>query len=131
MIYDLTAYVHHAERFGPECVLETAAGDLSRDDLGKLKAFIDSKERTFRWKNGQWVERREGGRRQCEHCGLDLPPGTSIQARYHKHCKGTAKKRRRHARNMVGAPQAGGVPPIASEVGGSPGLGAHPGATGA
>jgi hypothetical protein len=34
--YSLDAYRRHAERFGAECVFETAVGDLSVVDLGRL-----------------------------------------------------------------------------------------------
>jgi hypothetical protein len=55
---DLAAYRIHVEKFGPELVLETATSDLSVDELGQLAAFIDSMERAYRWKNGEWAPRR-------------------------------------------------------------------------
>lgn len=54
----LWKYRTHAERFGPDLVLETAQADLSTEQLGQLAAFIDSMERTHRWKDGEWVPRR-------------------------------------------------------------------------
>lgn len=56
---DLETYRTHVEKFGPEMVLETAQSDLPVEQLGELSAFIDSMERTHRWKDGEWVPRRE------------------------------------------------------------------------
>ena len=52
--HDLTDYINHAERYGPECVLETAVFELPRQDAAKLRAFIESKQRVFEFKRGQW-----------------------------------------------------------------------------
>lgn len=38
--YDLNAYRRHAERFGPECVFETAMCDLSAVPLGRLSLHL-------------------------------------------------------------------------------------------
>lgn len=94
--YDLDAYRKHAEAFGPECVIETAAHDLTDADLGELVAFIDSKQRAFRWKGDRWQERRQPVR-TCEFCHRELPPTASPRVRYHRYCRSTAKKRRQRA----------------------------------
>ena len=99
-ISDLQGYIRHAELFGPECVLETAREDLTLEELGQLKGFIDSRERTHRFKRGQWEERRSATSRACEHCGLDLPKGVRADMRYHGHCADSAyRSRRRTARD--------------------------------
>jgi hypothetical protein len=36
----LTEYQRHLEKFGVECLLETAAHDLTTQELGQLKALI-------------------------------------------------------------------------------------------
>jgi hypothetical protein len=106
-VHDLTDYMTHVERYGPECVLET----VSQKDVGKLRAFIESKERVFEFKRGQWVERKGKAPRACALCGLDLPPGSSVQTRYHSHCRSTAASRRRRAK--TGSAAAGGaLPPV-------------------
>jgi len=110
--HDLTDYINHAERYGPECVLETAVFELPRQDAAKLRAFIESKQRVFEFKRGQWVERRGRAVRACAHCGRDLPPGTSAQTLYHKHCRSTAKGRRRKARKAPGGGWTGVAPPL-------------------
>jgi hypothetical protein len=99
---DLTSYINHVNRFGPECVLETAMFDLPKQDVARLRAFIASKERVFEFKRGEWIERRGRAPRACAHCGLDLPPGASLQTLYHKHCRRTAEKRRERARRAPG-----------------------------
>ena len=92
--YPLESYLRHAELFGPELVLETAAGDLTSRELAQLQAFIESRERTHRWRNGRWEERPERALRRCAHCGLDLPRAARANQRYHGHCKSTAASRR-------------------------------------
>jgi hypothetical protein len=78
---DLSAYVMHVQHYGPDAVMESAFEDLSERDLGKLKATIESMERTHQFKAGKWIERRQVIR-QCERCGLDLPPG--YRGRFHR-----------------------------------------------
>ena len=93
-IPDFHGYIRHAELFGAECVLETAREDLTRGDLGELKAFIDSKERTHRFKDGHWQERRSTTPRACEQCGLDLPRAARANMRFHGHCADSAYRNR-------------------------------------
>lgn len=80
---NLDEYVRHVELFGPDCVLETAAGDLNRAELGSIKAFIESKQRTHRFRLGRWEETRSPRPRQCEGCGLDLPIDAKAHRRFH------------------------------------------------
>jgi hypothetical protein len=100
--HDLADFIRHVERNGPECVLEVAAGTLSDTDVGELRGFIDWKERTQRFKRGQWTERNQQQVRACESCGLDLPPGGRANQRYHKHCRSTESRRRSRARQAAG-----------------------------
>jgi hypothetical protein len=93
-IFPLQDYVRHVEQYGSECVLQTARDDLGLGELGELKAFIDSMERTYRFRGGNWEDRREAKPRSCEQCGLDLPRGSRTTRRRHDHCKGTARRQR-------------------------------------
>jgi hypothetical protein len=69
-------YRRHAELYGPELVVETAAHDLDERELAELRSYVGHLERTKRWHKGSWHERRAGGR-PCENCGLDLPANAS------------------------------------------------------
>lgn len=91
--YTLTDYQRHADHYGPECVLETAAHDLSEHELGELAAHIKSLERVSTFKRGHWVERRQRFR-ACEECGRDLPATASSLMRRHSHCKSRAYRAR-------------------------------------
>src|SRR5262249_12288025 len=100
----LQQYQTHLEKFGPECLLETAATELGRDDLGQLKALVESYERTYRWQPGRgWVHRGQEVR-QCEHCGLDLPKNAHKLTRYHGYCR-SARERSRKAATPHRAPR--------------------------
>jgi hypothetical protein len=107
---DLAAYIEHATKYGPECIIETAASHLDDRDLGQLKAWFESRQRSYYWQVGRaggpdskWVLKREKPK-ACEYCGKDLPPGMSSRARYHSHCQQAAAKRRQRARRPT--PQA-------------------------
>ena len=93
----LSAYIAHAERFGPECVLETAARELDTPDLAQLKGFVDAKERVYRYHGGSWVPKRVQGRVVCDWCQLDLPPGVKKSTKYHAHCRKAAFRARNAA----------------------------------
>jgi hypothetical protein len=94
--HTLAEYQRHLEKFGPECVLETAAGDLDARELGELAALIGSMERTGRYHNGEWVHSGQDVR-VCEECGKDLPKTAGPQMRRHPHCRDRLKKRRKRA----------------------------------
>jgi hypothetical protein len=38
---DLQAYIKHVDLYGPDCILETAAGDLPEKELGELFANLE------------------------------------------------------------------------------------------
>lgn len=95
--HTLTEYQRHLELYGSECLLETAAGDLTDSELGQLKALIDSTERISRRHGDRWVHRGQEVR-VCEQCGKDLPKSAGPQMKYHLHCRGRLKKRRQRAR---------------------------------
>jgi hypothetical protein len=98
--YDLAAYQRHVDLYGPECVLETAASDLGRDDVARLAAYIEHRERVSRFHAGQWVHRGQEVR-VCEECRLDLPKGASSRMRRHKHCARRIAKRRERAKQTA------------------------------
>src|ERR1700730_3142636 len=99
--HDLTAalddYRRHAERYGPELVVETAAHDLEERELAELRSYVQHLERTKRWHRGRWHDTRVSGR-PCESCGLDLPANASPRMRLHAHCRGRLKKCRQRER---------------------------------
>jgi hypothetical protein len=71
---NLAAYQRRRERFGHECLLQTAAHDLPTTDLALLKALMESMERTGRFIRGRWHQNAMSqDRGQCPLCGLDLP----------------------------------------------------------
>jgi hypothetical protein len=96
-------YLRHLERFGPECLLQTAAGDddLARKDLIQLKAVVESRERVDVFKRGSWQPRKERAPRLCDHCGLELPPGSIRSRRFHEHCRSARYKRAARARSRA------------------------------
>jgi hypothetical protein len=102
--YTLDEYIRHVDLFGSECVLETVADDLSRYELGQLKAYIESKERTHRFRGGRWEERRAARPRPCDACGLDLPLGIRENKRYHDDAcrKRHVRAKARHASKDTG-----------------------------
>jgi hypothetical protein len=89
----LADYSRHLERFGPECILQTAADDLSEHELGELAAQINSLERVSTFKRGHWVERHQRFR-ACDECGLDLPSSARANMRRHPHCNSRARRSR-------------------------------------
>jgi len=91
----LAQYQTHLDKFGPECVLETAATELSEKELGQLKALIDSRQRIQVFKRGRWGDRKERQPRKCRICGLDLPRDAYSNRIQHEHCRRTAYRRRR------------------------------------
>jgi hypothetical protein len=93
----LADYRQHAELYGPELVVETAAHDLDEREVGELRCYVKHLQRTKRWKAGRWYERRIP-RRPCEECGLDLPTGARADTQRHVHCRERAAKRRARAR---------------------------------
>lgn len=101
MTCTLESYVRHAELFGPDLIIETAAGELDEQDLGSLKGFLDSRRRTHRYKGGRWQELRARRSRPCEHCKLDLPPGSTSRRRYHEHCGAAVQRKRARSRSAA------------------------------
>jgi hypothetical protein len=102
----LEAWKRHVERFGPDLVLESAARELRERELGELKAFIESKQRSHYWQAGRaggpdshWRERREKAT-TCDHCGLDLPVGSGARRRFHSHCRVAAYRASRATRSV-------------------------------
>src|SRR5260370_3883162 len=93
----LDEYRRHAELYGPELVVETAAHKLDERELAELRSYVGHLERTKPWHRGRWHDRRHTGR-PCESCGLDLPASASSRMRLHAHCRGALKKRRRRER---------------------------------
>ncbi len=94
--HTLTEYQQHVEKFGSECILETAASDLDERELGELAAFIEHMERVSVFRHGQWTHHGQEVR-VCEECGKDLPKGPSRRMRRHKHCARRVAKRRERA----------------------------------
>ncbi len=90
----LAAYLRHLQLYGPECIIETAAGDLAAAELGELKATVDSMERVYQFKSGDWEPIRIIPARTCVECGLDLPRNASSRMKRHPHCKSRASRRR-------------------------------------
>jgi hypothetical protein len=89
----LAEYQVHLERFGPECVLETAAGDLPAAELGQLKALVESRERTHLWRTGDWHPLRMEAARLCDECNLELPRNARSNVTRHRRCGDGARKR--------------------------------------
>jgi len=89
----LADYRRHAELYGPELIIETAASDLNEHDLGELRSYVRHLERTKRWHRGCWHDRHIAAR-PCEECGLDLPTGARADTQRHVHCRERAAKRR-------------------------------------
>jgi hypothetical protein len=89
----LDDYRRHAELFGPELIVDTAAHDLSESDLGELRGYVGHLERTKRFHRGRWEDKRLKVR-VCEDCGRDLPPKASPRMRFHTHCRERLKRRR-------------------------------------
>jgi hypothetical protein len=110
----LEQYQRHLEKFGAELLVETAVHDLSTEELGQLKALVDSMERVYRFKAGRWAPKRQVVR-QCEHCGLDLPQNAHPKARYHPHCRRTAQSQRYRARGTAQGDKAAPTRVSASE----------------
>lgn len=92
----LSEYIHHAEQWGPECILETARSDLDERDLGELVAWLDWQSRAHRWRDGRWQSRRAVVT-ACEECGCDLPVGSRAGTRFHAACRSRAQRRRSKA----------------------------------
>jgi hypothetical protein len=109
----LDDYRRHAELYGPELVVETAAHELDERELAELRCYVMHLERTKRWHKGRWHERRASAR-PCESCGLDLPASASSRMRLHAHCRGALKKRRQRerARDAPGSRSRGGQRPL-------------------
>src|SRR5262249_40906936 len=88
-------YAVHLEKFGPECIVETAAHDLDEKELGELGALIKSKLRTLRLKRisgaVQWIPLRVAAR-ACTVCGRDLPTAYGPRRRRHDQCRGKGKR---------------------------------------
>jgi hypothetical protein len=97
----------HAELYGPELVVETAAYELDERELAELRSYVRHLERTKRWHRGRWRDMRVTGR-PCESCGLDLPANASSRMRLHAHCRGALKKRRQRERARMVRPGARG-----------------------
>jgi hypothetical protein len=94
--HTLTEYQRHAELYGSECVLETAAGDLDETELDQLAAFVGHMERVSVFRHRQWTHHGQE-MRVCEECGKDLPKGSSRRMLRHPHCARRVAKRRRRA----------------------------------
>jgi hypothetical protein len=104
----------HAELYGPELVVETAARDLDKRERAEFRGYVQHLERTKHWRAGRWHDRRLVSR-PCEECGLDLPAGAKADMRRHVHCRERAAKRRVRARalGMGHRPQEGaGCAPV-------------------
>lgn len=104
----LSEYRRHAELFGPELVVETAARDLDERQLVALRSYVQHLERVGRWHRGRWQERRRPAR-ACVACGLDLPADASSRMQLHPHCRERLKRRRQRQRDhsLSVAPQPG------------------------
>jgi hypothetical protein len=98
--HTLAEYQRHAELYGSESVLETAAGDLDERGLGELAAFVGHLERVAVFRHGQWVHHGQEVR-VCEECGKDLPKGASRRMRRHPHCRTKASERRKATATAV------------------------------
>jgi hypothetical protein len=98
-VSELDQYLRHLERYGPECIMDTAARDpeMAREDLGVLKGQLDFWARTHRWKAGRWEPRRTDATiRSCEHCKRDIPRQRGSRARF---CSDACRNRARRARS--------------------------------
>ena len=54
----LDTYRRHAELYGPELVLETAADDLDERELAELRGYVGHLQPTKRWHKGRWQDGR-------------------------------------------------------------------------
>jgi hypothetical protein len=88
----LDDYRRHAELYGPELVVETAAYDLDERELAELRSYVLHLERTKRRHRGRWHDMRVTGR-PCKECGLDLPQGARSDMKRHAHCRVRASRR--------------------------------------
>jgi hypothetical protein len=103
----------HAELYGRELVVKTAAHEPDELALAELRSDVRHLERTKRWHPGRWHDKRVGGR-PCEECGLDVPQRARSDMKRHAHCRVTAyrrssnrgivAKRYTHGASMRGAP---------------------------
>jgi hypothetical protein len=93
----LDDYRRHAELFGCEEIIETAAHDLGEQELAELRAYLKHLGATKRFHRGYWHDQCIAARR-CGGCGLDLPPGASSRMRFHLHCRERIKRRRQRQR---------------------------------
>jgi hypothetical protein len=89
--------------------VETAAHDLTEEELGQLKALIKSMERTQRWHRGRWAQKGQEVR-QCESCDLDLPRDASSQMRRDAHCRKRDHRARQAARRPASPAEGPHVP---------------------
>jgi hypothetical protein len=106
---DLHSYVHQVQQYGPEEVMEVATRDqnLSDTEKGSLKAMIESKLRTHKFKDGSWIPTRQHVR-VCEGCGLDLGASAGPRRRFHSdNCR--MKAARKKAEEAFAAEARGGV----------------------
>jgi hypothetical protein len=106
----LAQYRRHAELYGPELIVETAAHDLDEHELAELRDYVRHLQRTKRWDRRRWYDRRPTGR-PCDECGLDLPQGARSDMRRHAHCRVRASRR-----STTKAPDAKRYTDAASEV---------------
>jgi hypothetical protein len=88
----LDDYRHDAALHGPELVVETAAYELDGLALAELRSYVPHLERTKRWHQERWHDRRVSGR-ACEECSLDLPHGARADIKRQAHCRVRASRR--------------------------------------
>lgn len=94
----LAEYIRHLELFGPECIIETAARDLSSAELAELQGMVDFQTRNHVWRRGSWIPRRTVVR-SCVGCGCEIPRTRSSRASYHSDsCRRRFEKARERSR---------------------------------
>src|SRR3954465_5886066 len=115
----LEQYQKHLEKFGDDCLLETAAHDtLEMFELSHLKSLVEFQNRNFIWNGDKWQPKRGAEAdssvdatvlrgmgytpiRKCANpdCNLDIPAHRP-KARYHSNdCAQRAARRRKWARD--------------------------------
>src|SRR6476620_10959609 len=60
MMATLEQYQKHLEKFGDDCVLETAVRDkdLARFEISHLKSLVEFQNRNFIWSGDKWLPKR-------------------------------------------------------------------------
>jgi len=119
----LEQYQKHLEKFGDDCLLETAAqdGNLGMFELSHLKSLVEFQNRNFIWTGDKWNAKRGAQAdtgadatelksmgytpiRECARpgCKIDVPASRSSRSEYHSDaCKQQAYRERKNAERLA------------------------------